>query len=87
MSEESDLKALGEFFKERRQERWENFIQNYVPKLEAKNIEFEIEEGVKIIINNNGEKIDFFPKKNRILFRKSNQWKNNGISEIEKILK
>ena len=44
MSDESDLKALGEFFKERRQERWENFIQNYVPKLEAKNIEFEIEE-------------------------------------------
>ena len=87
MSDESDLKALGEFFKERRQERWENFIQNYVPKLEAKNIEFEIEEGVKIIINNNGEKIDFLPKKNRILFRKSNQWKNNGISEIEKILK
>lgn len=43
MSDESDLKALGEFFKERRQERWENFIQNYVPKLEAKNIEFEIE--------------------------------------------
>ena len=36
MSDESDLKALGEFFKERRQERWENFIQNYVPKLEAK---------------------------------------------------
>lgn len=92
--EENDAKAWALHFKANRERRWENFIA-LVPKLEslekvtgietdaaAGKITFTIEAGGK----NSGRKLDYYPKSNRLLNRARNQWENDGLTILFKII-
>lgn len=80
------MKALGlhnKVIREERFERWETYKEQLVGK---SYIVTEVDEGTKVtisgIILNNYGVIDFYPKANRILIRKSNKWISQGLKWI-----
>jgi len=81
--EENDLKALGVYTKVLREERYERF-ENYKEKLLQKGYNLtEYEANGKITIENTPFGIvDYFPKANKILIRRSNDWKTMGLKWI-----
>ncbi len=87
--EENDYKAWALHFKSLRAEKWEYFVENILPEInDSPNIHgcaIRYEHHFKIIFNN-GVTVDYYPKKDRILFIKQNKWAYNGLSEIEKML-
>ena len=80
-SEENDLKALGLYVKALRQERCEKF-DKYLPYLEKI---YDVEERKNSSFSIKTESfgiIDYFPKANKLLIRKDNQWIKPGLKWI-----
>ena len=87
--EENDLVYLGKMKKVFREKRLENFEDNYIKKLEEKDIYVVPFDGQKYIISTKNKKfpiIDYFPKANKILIRKGNKWITKGLSWINDTL-
>lgn len=86
-SEENDFKALQlntKAIREKRFERWNNYKQQLIDKLY---VITESEDGTKITIDDKNRLnkygiIDFYPKANKLLIRKSNKWINQGLKWI-----
>lgn len=76
--EDNDLRAMGLYTKVLREQRNERFEEEYLPRLkELVPIEFS---GDKYIIETKiYGKLDFYPKVNKVLIRKDNQWKKPGL--------
>lgn len=85
--EESDSKALGYYTKSLREGRLENFQQVYLPLLLKKGYEIA-EDNHKYTIDTYDKYgiLDFFPKANKLLIRKDNDWKKPGLQWIIKNL-
>jgi hypothetical protein len=79
-TEENDLKALGIQKKLTREIKNDKFLDHWLPQIQAK---------TKVIIDPKMDKytlqlekhgiVDYFPKSNRLLIRKTNKWKDKGI--------
>lgn len=86
-AEENDLKAMGLYIKSAREKRGEDFKEDILPRLLEIGYYIECDEAFsKYTITTNIKEygtIDFFPKKNKILIRKSNTWKTGGRQFIE----
>lgn len=86
-SEDNDFKALAlhtKAIREARFERWEKHKQQLIDKLY---IITESNDGTKITIDDKNRLnkygiIDFYPKANKILIRKSNKWVDQGFKWI-----
>ena len=81
MSEENDWKAWTYHFKSEREKRNENFLEIYE----------ELKLTHKIRLRKNGAYLceledmglcDFYPKANKILFRRKNHWMISGLEYI-----
>jgi len=81
--EENDFKALALSTKSLREARLERFEENnYVQLLKESNCIVIPFDGRKIIIDTQTEEygiLDYFPKANKILIRKTNTWKAQGL--------
>ena len=86
-SEENDFKALAlhtKAIREQRFERWEKYKQRLLDN------HYEVtksDDGTKITIDDKNRLnkygiIDFYPKANKLLIRKSNKWINQGLKWI-----
>ena len=78
--EDNDLKALGIYTKILREERLERF-EHYIPQLILKGFnitDFESQGKVTIEPTKFGI-IDYYPKANKILIRKDNNWIKPGL--------
>lgn len=86
-AEDNDLKHLGLYKKAKRAERMEKFIEIAQPILE-KNFSIDINEraGRVSIETVQYGVIDYYPKSDRLLIRKDNDWKTFGCSWISKNL-
>ena len=85
--EENDLKYLGLYTKMKRAERFEKF-DKYKKQLIGKGysiVEYE-SIGKYSITSIKFGVVDFYPKANKILLRKSNTWKEKGLDWIIKNL-
>jgi len=84
---DSDFKALNLRTKGLREARVERFLeQDYSEQLIAKGCTILPFNGNKIVIDTQTDKfgvLDYFPKANKVLIRKSNQWKNQGLKWIK----
>jgi hypothetical protein len=79
--EESDYKALSLHTKSIRQARLERF-EDYIVPLEKKNCIVIPFNGQKVVIDTQTDTfgiIDYFPKANKLLIRKTNDWKTQGL--------
>ena len=79
--EDNDLAALGKLTKALREERNEKFEDSWLPKLEAKT-EVEKRPNGSYSFNSKYGIIDFFPKANKLLIRKTGKWKKPGLQFI-----
>lgn len=80
--EDNDLKAMGLFKKKLRAERNERFEEEWLPKLlEVCSCEYH-EQSNKYILDTVDGVVDFYPKANKILIRKSNKWIQPGLKWI-----
>lgn len=76
--ETNDLRAMGLYSKVLREQRYERFEEDYLPRLkELVPIEFSVDKYV--IDTKRFGKLDFYPKVNKVLIRKENQWKKPGL--------
>lgn len=86
---ENDLIAFAIYQKSDRELRMETFMGVTMPQLNQKGIVTPYDD-VRACFNirhPDGKEYDFYPKSNRIHFRKQNAWLNNGISFINKFIK
>jgi len=86
LEEENDSKAFSLHYKAMREVRLERFEEhNYTEQLEKKNCIVVPFNGTKITIDTQTDKwgvIDYFPKANKVLVRKDNEWKTTGLKWI-----
>lgn len=85
MQEDNDLAYMGKMKKAIREARLETF-EDYIPKLEAVDCIVVPYNGQKVTIDTQRTKygiIDFFPKANKVLIRKENKWKENGLKWLK----
>ena len=83
---ENDFKSLSLHTKSIREARLERFEDGYKELLEAKLCIVIPFNGNKIVIDTQTDEfgiLDYFPKANKILIRKSNQWKNQGLRWLQ----
>jgi hypothetical protein len=82
--EENDYKSLGLSTKSLREARLERFEENdYISKLKEANCIIVPFNGSKVVIDTQTNKfgvLDYFPKANKVLIRKNNQWKTQGLN-------
>lgn len=79
--EDNDLSSLGFMVKALREKRSEKFVEDWLPLLEMR---------FPVVFNNHKYTIqtqefgilDFFPKANKILIRKDNEWVKPGLKWI-----
>lgn len=89
-AEENDLKALGLGGKVIREQRSENFEENWLPKLrEIYDVDYSPTIGSYTFELPRHGIIDFYPKANKLLIRKRNKWIKPGLkwiaAQIDKI--
>lgn len=83
--EENDFSYMAKMNKSIRESRLERFEDGYAEKLESNNCIVIPFNGIKVVIDTQIEKfgiIDYYPKANRILIRKLNEWKSQGLKWI-----
>ena len=88
-AEENDLKALGIYNKSLREKRLERF-ETYLLDLERQGYEI-VENNHKYTIDTDTQEekfgiVDYFPKANKLLIRKKNEWVKPGLAWIVKNL-
>lgn len=86
---ESDMAFIGYDKRANRWSKYEDFIENILPKLKQLNtinIEQNKNDGFIFYINNIKE-YTFYPKANKINYHKDNSWKKNGLTQIKKLIK
>ena len=87
---ESDFKAMSLLNKSMREARLERF-EDYQLRLEQANCIIIPFNGQKVVIDTQLDEfgvIDYFPKANKLLIRKSNTWKTQGLKWlIQKFIK
>jgi hypothetical protein len=77
--EENDFKAFGLHCKLIREERSDKFEDSYLPKLkDSFKVAFDANMGKYSISTDDGI-VDFYPKANKLLIRKSNKWVKPGL--------
>lgn len=79
--EDNDFKYMSLMNKSLREARLEKF-ENYQIKLEQNNCIIIPFNGQKVVIDTQIDKygiIDYFPKANKLLIRKDNQWYTQGL--------
>jgi hypothetical protein len=85
-SEENDLKAMGLYNKALREKRSEKFEDYWLEKLKEKT-QVTFRENGSYTFDSHLGIIDFFPKANNLLIRKTGKWKKPGLKFIiQKIL-
>lgn len=87
--EESDTKAWALHFKADRERRYEIFKEKFLPKLNKLSDEAictEVSHGKFTAYTDLYGLVDLFPKSNKILIRKDNQWISNMIDFVTKKL-
>jgi hypothetical protein len=79
--EDNDLKSYSIYLKSLREKRSEKFIDGWLKPL---SIKYDVkEENYKYTITTQEYGIiDYFPKKNKLLIRKKNEWKEQGLKWI-----
>ncbi len=80
--EENDLKALGLHTKVLREERVENFEENWLPKLRETHICEEAKNGSYTIYSTRFGIMNYYPKANRLLFRRTQKWAKPALEFI-----
>lgn len=87
-SEDNDFKSLALHTKSLREARLEKFEEKYQLQLEQKGYTVIPFDGQKVVIDTETKwgTVDYFPKANRLLIRKKNQWKDMGLNWIVKNL-
>jgi len=87
--EENDFAYMAKKNKSMRESRLERFEDGYAEKLEFNNCIVIPFNGSKVVIDTQTEKIgivDYYPKANKILIRKSNKWITQGLRWINDTL-
>jgi len=84
--EDNDLKALGLYTKVLREQRIENFETNWLPKLKEGHICEKSTNQSYVIWSSRFGVIDFFPKTDKCLFRKTQKRAKPGLQWIVKNL-
>ena len=77
---DNDLKALGIKKKLNREIKNDRFLDHWLPQIQAKtevNIDPKMDK-YSLKLEKYGI-VDYFPKSNRLLIRKTNKWKDKGI--------
>lgn len=86
---ESDMGYLGYNKRANRWSKYEDFIENILPKLKQIPgifIDTNINDGFIFTIN--GVKTyTFYPKSNKLNYHKDNSWKTRGLTIIKKLIK
>lgn len=77
--EENDLKALGLYTKVLREQRIENFEKNWLSKFKEGHICEKSTNQSYVIYSKRFGVIDFFPKANKCLLRKTQRWIKPGL--------
>ena len=81
-SEENDLKAMGLFNRSLREKRNEVFENEWLGRLnEVVDVE-KRDNGSYSFYTDDFEMIDFYPKANKVLIRKDNEWIKPGLKWI-----
>lgn len=89
--EDNDLKAMGILNKSMREGRLERFEENFLPQLEKLYDIVHHPDQHKYTIDTDTQTnkygiIDYFPKANKVLIRRTNKWKKPGLQWIHKKL-
>lgn len=87
--EENDFAYMAKMNKSMREARLERFEDGYAEKLEANNCIVIPFNGSKVVIDTQTEKfgiVDYYPKANKVLVRKLNEWKTQGLRWINDTL-
>lgn len=77
--EDNDFKALALHTQSIRESRLERFEEKLLPLLQEKFQVYERKNGSYTIDETKFGAIDYFPKANKLLIRKSNKWKTAGM--------
>jgi len=86
--EDNDLKAMGIIRKITREKRNDNFLDKWLPRIEAKcTVTVDPNMGKYTIQPTPKGIIDYYPKSNRLLIRTSNTWKDGGLAILINLLK
>lgn len=88
MQEESDHKAWTLHFQAARQRRWEFFTETLLPVIKDSphvNYVTEFAYHFKIAFTD-GIEVDYYPKKDRMLYTKQAKWIYNGFGELQKMV-
>ena len=89
-NETNDLKALGLYNKalrEKRLERWGDEWKSKIIGSDKVKLYEEFPQQGKITLHlNDGNIIDYYPKSNKLLIRKENEWKTAGLNRLIKML-
>lgn len=86
---ESDMGFLGYDKRANRWSKYEDFVENILPKLKLlDNIQIEQNKNDGFIFYINSIKTyTFYPKSNKLNYHKDNSWKTRGLNIIKKLLK
>jgi hypothetical protein len=87
-TEDNDLRALGLSTKVLREQRLERFEDEYLEKITSspKVINYRVNtEGFTFWLNN-GNILDYYPKANKVLIRRTNKWIKPGLQYLIKTL-
>ena len=84
--EDNDLKALGLYTKVLREQRMENFETKWLLKLKEGHVCEKSTNQSYVIYSKRFGVIDFFPKSNKCLLRKTQKWIKPGLQWIVKNL-
>jgi hypothetical protein len=79
-TEDNDIKALGIVRKLNRETKNERFLDYWLPKIKQI-VDVTVDpkmDKYTMTLSKHGI-VDFFPKSNRLLIRKTNTWKNQGL--------
>lgn len=79
--EDNDLKSYGIYLQSLREQRIEKFVEGWLIPLSIKYEVIENNHKYSITTQEYGI-IDYFPKKNKLLIRKQNEWKEQGLKWI-----
>lgn len=83
--EENDWKAWSLHYKADREKRWEKFVSDLLPKIQASEKVQEVEQFPNFFFRItflDGLKIDIYPKKNRVKVIKQDRWFYDGVNFV-----
>jgi hypothetical protein len=80
--EDNDIKSFALQIKALRERRSERFVEDWLPILSERFNIIERNNGSYTIPTQDYGTLDYFPKANTLLIRKSNKWKKPGLKWI-----